>query len=162
VKVPTLWRIICAAINLAKLGLTYDALKGDQPKNRLRASVRLWKKLRARRWPGYDYLMQAEAGFMSMTGEPDGPPVRFGLSMVDFHTGSHDGDGFAGRLARREPHRRRAATSMFACSIRLCTSCPIRPHGISIRSMSPGACHAARTHQLPPVSWSKPKTAGAC
>ena len=33
--------------------------------------------------------MQAEAGFMSMTGEPDGPPVRFGLSMVDFHTGSH-------------------------------------------------------------------------
>jgi len=26
---------------------------------------------------------------MSMTGEPDGPPVRFGLSMVDFHTGSH-------------------------------------------------------------------------
>jgi len=39
-------------------------------------------------WPGYDYLMQAEAGFMTLTGEPDGPPVRFGLSMVDFMTGS--------------------------------------------------------------------------
>jgi crotonobetainyl-CoA:carnitine CoA-transferase CaiB-like acyl-CoA transferase len=39
-------------------------------------------------WPGYDYLMQAEAGFLSMTGEPDGPPVRCGLSIVDFHTGS--------------------------------------------------------------------------
>lgn len=39
-------------------------------------------------WPGYDYLMQAEAGFLSMTGEPDGPPARFGLSMVDFMTGS--------------------------------------------------------------------------
>lgn len=38
-------------------------------------------------WPGYDYLMQAEAGFMCLTGEPDGPPARFGLSMVDFMTG---------------------------------------------------------------------------
>jgi len=40
------------------------------------------------RWPGYDYLMQAEAGFMELTGEPDGPPTRFGLSMVDFMTGT--------------------------------------------------------------------------
>jgi crotonobetainyl-CoA:carnitine CoA-transferase CaiB-like acyl-CoA transferase len=39
-------------------------------------------------WPGYDYLMQAEAGFMLMTGEPDGPPVRCGLSIIDFHTGT--------------------------------------------------------------------------
>ncbi|MEO1038480.1 MAG: CoA transferase [Pseudomonadota bacterium] len=39
-------------------------------------------------WPGYDYLLQAEAGFLSLTGEPDGPPARFGLSMVDFMTGS--------------------------------------------------------------------------
>jgi len=37
--------------------------------------------------PGYDYLMQAEAGFLSVTGEPDGPPARFGLSLVDFMTG---------------------------------------------------------------------------
>lgn len=39
-------------------------------------------------WPGYDYLMQAEAGFFSVTGEPDAPPTRFGLSMVDFITGT--------------------------------------------------------------------------
>jgi crotonobetainyl-CoA:carnitine CoA-transferase CaiB-like acyl-CoA transferase len=39
-------------------------------------------------WPGYDYLMQAEAGFMAMTGAPEDPPTRFGLSMVDFMTGS--------------------------------------------------------------------------
>ena len=39
-------------------------------------------------WPGYDYLMQAEAGFMAVTGEPDAPPTRFGLSMVDFITGT--------------------------------------------------------------------------
>lgn len=39
-------------------------------------------------WPGYDYLMQAEAGFMAVTGAPDDPPTRFGLSMVDFMTGT--------------------------------------------------------------------------
>jgi crotonobetainyl-CoA:carnitine CoA-transferase CaiB-like acyl-CoA transferase len=39
-------------------------------------------------WPGYDYLMQAEAGFMALTGKPDDPPTRFGLSMVDFMTGT--------------------------------------------------------------------------
>jgi crotonobetainyl-CoA:carnitine CoA-transferase CaiB-like acyl-CoA transferase len=38
-------------------------------------------------WPGYDYLMQAEAGFCMLTGEPDGLPARFGLSVVDFMTG---------------------------------------------------------------------------
>ena len=38
-------------------------------------------------WPGYDYLMQAEAGYLSLTGEPDGPPSRMGLSIVDLMTG---------------------------------------------------------------------------
>ena len=38
-------------------------------------------------WPGFDYLMQAEAGWFSLTGEPDGPPARFGLSVVDLMTG---------------------------------------------------------------------------
>ena len=38
-------------------------------------------------WPGYDFLMQAEAGFMALTGEPDANPVRIGLSMIDYMTG---------------------------------------------------------------------------
>lgn len=38
-------------------------------------------------WPGYDYLMQGETGFMYLTGEPDGPPSRMGLSIVDWTTG---------------------------------------------------------------------------
>ena len=38
-------------------------------------------------WPGYDYLMQAESGLMSITGEPDGPPARYGASGIDYMTG---------------------------------------------------------------------------
>jgi formyl-CoA transferase/CoA:oxalate CoA-transferase len=37
--------------------------------------------------PGYDPLMQAAAGIMSVTGEPDRPPVRVGASLVDLGTG---------------------------------------------------------------------------
>jgi crotonobetainyl-CoA:carnitine CoA-transferase CaiB-like acyl-CoA transferase len=39
-------------------------------------------------WPGYDFLMQAEAGLMSLTGEPDDPPARLGASMIDYMTGA--------------------------------------------------------------------------
>jgi crotonobetainyl-CoA:carnitine CoA-transferase CaiB-like acyl-CoA transferase len=37
--------------------------------------------------PGYDYLLQAYAGFMSVSGEPDGPPTKCGVSIVDFSGG---------------------------------------------------------------------------
>ena len=38
-------------------------------------------------WPAYDYLMQAEAGFLHLTGEPGTPPTRMGLSIVDYLSG---------------------------------------------------------------------------
>jgi crotonobetainyl-CoA:carnitine CoA-transferase CaiB-like acyl-CoA transferase len=36
---------------------------------------------------GYDYMMQGLAGWMSLTGEPDGPPTKSGLSLVDLSAG---------------------------------------------------------------------------
>ena len=71
----------------AKLGLTYDALKEVNPRivcGHLSAYGRTGSRVA---WPGYDYLMQAEAGYLSLTGEPDGPPARMGLSIVDMMTG---------------------------------------------------------------------------
>lgn len=70
-----------------KLGLTYDALKAHNPRI-VCAHLSAYGRSGSRKdWPGYDYLVQAEAGFLSLTGEPDGPPARFGLSMVDYMTG---------------------------------------------------------------------------
>jgi crotonobetainyl-CoA:carnitine CoA-transferase CaiB-like acyl-CoA transferase len=37
--------------------------------------------------PGYDYILQGVAGWMSLTGEPDGPPAKSGLSLVDYAGG---------------------------------------------------------------------------
>lgn len=37
--------------------------------------------------PAYDYVLQAMAGWMDITGEPDGPPAKAGLSVVDFSGG---------------------------------------------------------------------------
>lgn len=71
-----------------KLRIDYASLKAINPRI-VCAHLSAYGRGNSREaWPGYDYLMQAEAGFCSVTGEPDGPPVRFGLSMVDFMTGS--------------------------------------------------------------------------
>ena len=37
--------------------------------------------------PGYDYVLQGIGGWMDLTGEPDGPPVKSGLSLVDYSGG---------------------------------------------------------------------------
>ncbi|HEX2239975.1 MAG TPA: CoA transferase [Actinomycetota bacterium] len=70
-----------------KLGLTYDDLKHANPRI-VCAHLSAYGRTGSRKsWPGYDYLMQAEAGHMSLTGEPGSPPGRYGLSIVDLMTG---------------------------------------------------------------------------
>ena len=72
----------------AKLGLDYAALGQINPAIVCVHASAYGRTGPRAAWPGYDYLMQAEAGFMLMTGELDAPPTRFGLSMVDFMTGT--------------------------------------------------------------------------
>jgi crotonobetainyl-CoA:carnitine CoA-transferase CaiB-like acyl-CoA transferase len=70
-----------------KLGLDYASLKRLNPKIVCLHISAYGRDNERRAWPGYDYLMQAEAGIMGVTGEPDGPPCRMGCSLVDFMTG---------------------------------------------------------------------------
>src|SRR5262249_34206817 len=37
--------------------------------------------------PGYDFILQAESGLMSICGEPDGTPTKYGVAIVDVCTG---------------------------------------------------------------------------
>lgn len=71
----------------AKLGITFGNLKTFNPRIVCAHLSAYGREGSRKSWPGYDYLMQAEAGHMMMTGEPDGPPTRYGLSIVDLMTG---------------------------------------------------------------------------
>jgi len=70
-----------------KLGLDYAALGSANPRI-LCAHLSAYGRDNERKsWPGYDYLMQAEAGYLHLTGEPGTPPARMGLSIIDYMTG---------------------------------------------------------------------------
>ena len=70
-----------------KLGLTYAALRDVNPKIVCAHLSAYGRDNERRAWPGYDYLMQAEAGYLHLTGEPGTAPARMGLSIIDFMTG---------------------------------------------------------------------------
>ncbi len=51
--------------------------------------------------PGYDFLMQAECGLMSITGVPDGEPMKLGVAIVDVCTGMYASMGILAALNDR-------------------------------------------------------------
>ena len=69
------------------LGLTYDALAEVNP-GIVCAHLSAYGREGSRAsWPGFDFLMQAESGYLMLSGEPDGPPARCGVSIIDMMTG---------------------------------------------------------------------------
>lgn len=70
-----------------RLGFGPDALRGRNPALVYCTIGAFGRAGPLAREPGYDPLMQAAAGIMSVTGEPDRPPVRVGVSLVDIGTG---------------------------------------------------------------------------
>ncbi len=71
----------------AKLGLNYQAL-GRFNQKVVCCSLSGFGSTGPRvSEPGYDHLIQAYAGYMSLTGEPDAPPAKCGVSIIDFAGG---------------------------------------------------------------------------
>lgn len=52
--------------------------------------------------PGYDLIAQGEAGLMSVTGEPEGEPMRYPIPIADISTGMYSTIGILGALLARE------------------------------------------------------------
>ncbi|MFQ5666369.1 MAG: CaiB/BaiF CoA transferase family protein [Candidatus Binatia bacterium] len=72
----------------AKLGLDFASLKGINPRIVCCCLSGFGKTGPRAADPGYDFLVQALAGFMSMTGEPGTAPTRCGVSIIDFSAGA--------------------------------------------------------------------------
>jgi crotonobetainyl-CoA:carnitine CoA-transferase CaiB-like acyl-CoA transferase len=68
---------------IKKLGLTYDQLAPINPKLVCLALTGYGLEGPRSDLPAYDYVIQALAGVMMLSGEPDAPPTRVGYSVVD-------------------------------------------------------------------------------
>ena len=71
----------------AKIGITYDDLKGVNPRIVCCSLTGFGMTGPRSSEPGYDYILQGIAGWMDITGEPSGPPTKSGLSLVDYSGG---------------------------------------------------------------------------
>lgn len=85
-----------------KMGLGYEDLSPDNPGLVYCAISGFGSTREPSDRPGYDLIVQAESGLMSITGSPDGPPNRVGVALVDVLTGQQCAIGILSALHERE------------------------------------------------------------
>lgn len=85
-----------------KLGLGYEALSAGNPRL-IYCSITGYDRTgpEARR-PGYDLVVQGEAGLMALNGEAHQPPLKFGVAAVDLFTGMYSAQAILAALYERE------------------------------------------------------------
>ncbi|MFB7513465.1 CaiB/BaiF CoA transferase family protein [Streptomyces sp. NPDC056144] len=86
---------------MEKLGLGYEDVRAGNP-GLVYCSVTGFGTAEGAHLPGYDLLVQAMGGLMSVTGEPEGPGTKAGVALVDVITGLHAGLGVLAALRHRE------------------------------------------------------------
>ncbi len=86
---------------LARFGLDYDSVRGRNEAV-IYCSISGFGAAAGVRLPGYDLLVQGMSGLMSLTGAPDGPPFRAGISVFDVMTGLHSVIGILTALHHRD------------------------------------------------------------
>ena len=87
---------------LAKFGLDYDAARTSSTQRLVYLSISGFGTAEGAWLPGYDLVVQAVSGLMSLTGEPDGPAYRAGISVFDVITGLHGTIGVLAALRQRD------------------------------------------------------------
>ncbi|MFI1812049.1 CaiB/BaiF CoA transferase family protein [Streptomyces sp. NPDC020422] len=84
-----------------RLGLGYEQVRASNP-GLVYCSVTGFGSAEGAHLPGYDLLVQAMGGLMSVTGEPGGSGTKAGVALVDVITGLHAGLGVLAALRHRE------------------------------------------------------------
>lgn len=86
---------------LARFGLDYDEVSRTNPEV-VYASITGFGSAQGASVPGYDFVVQAVGGLMSLTGYPDGDPVKAGVALVDVLTAKDATIGILAALRARE------------------------------------------------------------
>ena len=86
---------------LTKYGLDHATVSAANP-GIVYASISGFGAGPGARIPGYDLMVQAVSGLMSLTGDPDGPPYRAGISVFDVMAGNHAVIGILAALRHRD------------------------------------------------------------
>jgi crotonobetainyl-CoA:carnitine CoA-transferase CaiB-like acyl-CoA transferase len=84
-----------------RLGFSYEELSRRNPRL-VYCSISGFGSGKGRQLAGYDFLIQAVGGLMSVTGEPDGTPMKAGVALVDVITGLHAMIGVLSALNQRQ------------------------------------------------------------
>lgn len=104
---------------MAAMGFGYDWATGVNPRLIYCSVTSYGDRGPLQDLPGYDPLMQAFGGIMSVTGEPDRPPVRVGVSLVDMGTGMWSANALLAALLQREEdgRGRQITTSLYETTL---------------------------------------------
>ncbi|WP_112274298.1 CaiB/BaiF CoA transferase family protein [Lentzea terrae] len=86
---------------LAKYDLDYSSVASSNPRV-IYASITGFGSGDGSHVPGYDLMVQAISGLMSLTGDPSGPPYRAGISVFDVMAGNHAVIGILAALRHRD------------------------------------------------------------
>ena len=86
---------------LKRFGLDYDTVTAGNAKI-VYASISGFGTGAGAGYPGYDLMVQAISGLMSLTGDPDGSPYRAGISVFDVMAGLHASIGILAALHHRD------------------------------------------------------------
>jgi crotonobetainyl-CoA:carnitine CoA-transferase CaiB-like acyl-CoA transferase len=107
----------------ARLGIGYEELSQEHPQLVYCSISGFGQTGPLREHPGYDQLLQAYAGHMSVTGEAGRPSVRIGPSAIDLVTGAHAAYGIVLALRERDRSGRgqHLETSLYDSSLHLIT-----------------------------------------
>jgi crotonobetainyl-CoA:carnitine CoA-transferase CaiB-like acyl-CoA transferase len=87
---------------LAKFGLGYEDLKAVNPSLIYCSITGFGQTGPYRKRAGYDFLLQAMGGLMSITGEPDGEPMKVGVAITDILTGMYAATAILAAFAERQ------------------------------------------------------------
>ncbi|MEU7905946.1 CoA transferase [Actinoplanes sp. NPDC049118] len=86
---------------LKRFGLDYDTVAAANERI-VYASISGFGTGAGAGYPGYDLMIQAISGLMSLTGDPEGPPYRAGISVFDVMAGMHADIGILAALHHRD------------------------------------------------------------